>query len=100
MKRIVFLIIATILVLGLVLPGCTEEPVEEFDQYITFAVTGPMDDRQGEHHWAGAEMARDEINDDGGVDVGGTIYGIALTEVTPMKSTALLPRALTPLRQS
>lgn len=85
MKRIVFLIIASLLVLGLVLPGCGdgngngEEPT--FDQYITFAVTGPMDDRQGEHHWAGAEMARDAINNAGGVDVGGTIYGIALTEV-------------------
>lgn len=81
MKRIVFLIIASLLVLGLVLPGCGDGEEPEFDQYITFAVTGPMDDRQGEHHWAGAEMARDEINDDGGVDVGGTIYGIALEKV-------------------
>ena len=81
MKRIVFLIIASLLVLGLVLPGCGGDAEPDFDQYITFAVTGPMDDRQGEHHWAGAEMARDAINDAGGVDVGGTIYGIKLVEV-------------------
>ena len=81
MKRIAFLIIATLLVIGLVLPGCGNGAEPDFDQYITFGVTGPMDDRQGEHHWAGAEMARDAINDAGGVDVGGTIYGIDLIEV-------------------
>ena len=83
MKKIVFLIIGTLLVLGLVLPGCGGDAVPDFDQYITFGVAGPMDNRQGEHHWAGAEMARDEINDAGagGIDVGGTIYGVELTEV-------------------
>lgn len=86
MKRIVFLIIGTLLVLGLVLPGCTgnggvvdERPV------ITIGVTGPMTFIQGEDHWAGAEMARDEINGDDpatdGVDVGGTLHKIELVEI-------------------
>ncbi len=48
---------------------------------ITFAVAGPMTFIQGKDHWAGAEMARDEINDAGGVDVGGVIHNVALEKV-------------------
>src|SRR2546429_8819117 len=38
---------------------------------IKIAILGPMSFVQGEHHWAGAEMARDEINKAGGINVGG-----------------------------
>lgn len=38
---------------------------------IRIGVLGPMNFVQGEHHWNGAEMARDEINKAGGIDVGG-----------------------------
>jgi branched-chain amino acid transport system substrate-binding protein len=38
---------------------------------IKFAILGPMAFVQGEHHWNGAEMARDEINKAGGINVGG-----------------------------
>ena len=38
---------------------------------IKIAILGPMAFVQGENHWAGAEMARDEINKAGGVSVGG-----------------------------
>jgi len=81
MKRIVVLIIASLLVIGLVLPGC--EAADDFDQYITLGIAGPMGMAQGTHHMYGAEMARDEINDGGagGVDVGGTIYGIKLVKI-------------------
>ena len=48
---------------------------------ITFAVTGPMTFIQGMDHWAGAEMARDEINAAGGVDVGGVRHDVALEQV-------------------
>ena len=40
-------------------------------QAIKIAILGPMAFVQGENHWAGAEMARDEINKAGGVNVGG-----------------------------
>src|SRR5882672_1159837 len=40
-------------------------------QTIKIAILGPMSFVQGEHHWNGAEMARDEINKAGGVSVGG-----------------------------
>jgi len=38
---------------------------------IKIGVLGPMAFVQGENHWAGAEMARDEINQAGGISVGG-----------------------------
>jgi len=86
MKRIVFLIIASLLVVGLVLSGCNgdgdgngEEPA--FDEYIKFAIVGPTDYIQGEHMMWGAEVARDEINDAGGIDVDGDAYGVELIEV-------------------
>jgi len=38
---------------------------------IKIAILGPMAFVQGEHHWNGAQMARDEINKAGGISVGG-----------------------------
>jgi branched-chain amino acid transport system substrate-binding protein len=38
---------------------------------IKIAILGPMSFVQGENHWAGAEMARDEINKAGGINAGG-----------------------------
>ncbi len=40
-------------------------------QTIKIGVLGPMSFVQGEHHWNGAQMARDEINKAGGINVGG-----------------------------
>ncbi len=37
---------------------------------IKIAILGPMAFVQGENHWAGAEMARDEINKAGGINLG------------------------------
>ena len=65
MKKILFLIIATLLVLGLVLPGCggagEQEEEEEEGLTIQIAITGPMGYVQGDHMWYGAEMAADEL---------------------------------------
>jgi branched-chain amino acid transport system substrate-binding protein len=47
-------------------------------QTIKIAILGPMAFVQGEHHWYGAEMARDEINKAGGIDVGGKRMRIEL----------------------
>ncbi len=38
---------------------------------VKIAILGPMAFVQGEHHWMGAEMARDDINKAGGITVGG-----------------------------
>src|SRR5881275_427904 len=45
---------------------------------IKIAILGPMAFVQGEHHWNGAEMARDEINKAGGINVGGKRLQIEL----------------------
>jgi branched-chain amino acid transport system substrate-binding protein len=37
---------------------------------VKIAILGPMAFVQGQHHWMGAEMARDEINKAGGIAVG------------------------------
>jgi branched-chain amino acid transport system substrate-binding protein len=47
-------------------------------QTIKIAILGPMAFVQGEHHWYGAEMARDEINKAGGIDAGGKRMRIEL----------------------
>jgi branched-chain amino acid transport system substrate-binding protein len=88
LKKIIFLIIASLLVIGLVLPGCDggngilprERPVVAGE--INIAVCGPMDDVQGEHHWYGATMARDEINAlPNKINLGGTPHTLVLTKV-------------------
>jgi len=48
---------------------------------IKIAIVGPMAFVQGENHWAGAEMARDEINKAGGISVGGKKRKIELVRV-------------------
>jgi branched-chain amino acid transport system substrate-binding protein len=47
-------------------------------QTVKIAILGPMAFVQGENHWAGAEMARDEINRAGGINVGGRRMPIEL----------------------
>src|SRR3982751_6075548 len=48
---------------------------------VKIAILGPMAFAQGENHWAGAEMARDEINKAGGISVGGKKLKIELVRV-------------------
>jgi len=45
---------------------------------VKIAVLGPMAFVQGKNHWNGAEMARDEINKAGGINVGGKRMQIEL----------------------
>jgi branched-chain amino acid transport system substrate-binding protein len=80
LKRIVFLIIATLLVLGLVIPGCGTTPTE-VTPTIKFAILGPMDQIQGSHMWMGAKMAADEINAGDKIRSGGTDFDVELVEV-------------------
>ena len=85
MKKITFLIIATLLVIGLVLPGCGGGGTTND---ITVGIVCPMSVAHGQQQWLAAEWARDEINTAGGVDitVGGntTNYQIALTKINTL----------------
>jgi branched-chain amino acid transport system substrate-binding protein len=82
MKGVVFLLIATLLVIGLVISGCVGgDGVEDTRPPITFAIAQAMSDITGEHAWDAAAMARDEINTGAGVNVGGVYHEIALVRV-------------------
>jgi branched-chain amino acid transport system substrate-binding protein len=86
MKRIVFLIIATLLMIGLVVPGCNATPSPE-EHVIKIAVCGPLTDLQGQNQWDGASIATEEINDAGGVDISGTKYTVELVKVETKETT-------------
>jgi len=77
-KKILFSFFTCLLLLAFVLPACGA-PAEE--NVIKVGVVGPMQFIQGEHHWAGASMAAEEINDAGGVKIGDTNYMIQLVKV-------------------
>jgi hypothetical protein len=87
LKRIIFLIIATLLVIGMVLPGCGGGGNGAVN-YITIGVVCPMSVPHGQQQWLCAGWARDEINAAGGVNVtvGGntTTYQIRLTKINTL----------------
>lgn len=68
---------------------------------IKIAVIGPMAFVQGENHWAGAELAQEEINKAGGIAIGGKKAKVELVRVdsNEMQSvpdaTNAMERALT-----
>ena len=75
MKKFLFLLFTCVLLVALVLPAC--KPAEEANT-IKIGVIGPMEYVQGEHHWWGAEMGRDEVNAAGGIKVGEETYMVEL----------------------
>ncbi|UCH51370.1 MAG: ABC transporter substrate-binding protein [Chloroflexota bacterium] len=77
MKKVLFLLFACLLLVALVLPACDDG---DDGAVIKIGVIGPMQYTQGQHHWWGAEMARDEINAAGGVKVGDETYMIKLIQ--------------------
>jgi len=58
-------------------------------QTIKIAILGPMAFVQGENHWAGAEMARDEINKAGGINVGGRRMQVELIRADTNEMTSV-----------
>src|SRR5688500_11676224 len=58
-------------------------------QAINIAILGPMAFVQGENHWAGAEMARDEINKAGGINVGGKRMQVELIRADTNEMTSV-----------
>jgi len=75
MKGAIFLLLAS-----LVMAGVSCCPSEEANE-IRIGVIGPMQFQMGEHHWAGAQMAAEEINAAGGISVGNETYQIKLVQV-------------------
>lgn len=88
MKLILVLLVAS---LAAVAVGCDEDdeatPTPAVNE-IKIGVIGPMDYIQGEHHWNGALMARDEINAAGGIMVGNEAYQIKLVKADSNEITS------------
>jgi branched-chain amino acid transport system substrate-binding protein len=83
LKRILFLVISTLLVLGLVLPGCTGGVVVTPRPNILIGIPAPEGTPQGTSMEKGAELAVSQINVHGvNVTVGGntTLYNFKLIE--------------------
>jgi branched-chain amino acid transport system substrate-binding protein len=74
MKVAIIPLLACLIVVGV--SGCASEEANE----IKIGVIGPMSYIQGEHHWAGAQMAAEEINAAGGVMLGTESYQIKLVQ--------------------
>jgi branched-chain amino acid transport system substrate-binding protein len=75
-KRLLSLLVLCVVAL-VAIPACAGPPPEET---IKIGVIGPMEFCEGEHHWYGAVMARDEINEAGGVMVGNVRMPIELVK--------------------
>lgn len=74
-KKLVFSLFACLLIASLIVTGgCGEKEANT----IKIGVIGPMQYVQGQHHWYGATLARDEINAAGGITVDGKEYQIEL----------------------
>jgi branched-chain amino acid transport system substrate-binding protein len=91
-KRIVFLIMASLLVLGLVLPGCTEVKLESVryifrDGKINIGIIGELDSTAGVMQWTGATLAQEAINRNGGVDIDGVSYILELVPIETGEET-------------
>ena len=102
MKRIIFLIIGTLLVLGLVLPGCGGTPALPRSRplvagQISIAVTGPMSDVQGLNHWQGAIQAATAINASGGITLNATPQYVKLVKVDTNEVLGLPDEGVTAL---
>jgi branched-chain amino acid transport system substrate-binding protein len=96
LKKIIFLIIASLLVIGLVLPGMVGAATPTTIEVI---IAGPMTNIQGLHMWYGAQLANTEIGTITGP--GPTQYVFHLNQVDtkeiadPTGSGAILATALT-----
>lgn len=92
MKRIVFLIMAILLVIGFVLPGCGEakpEPVLYVFEggKINVGIAGELNCTAGAMQWAGAMLAQDAINRNGGIDIDGVSQILELVPIETGEET-------------
>jgi len=80
---------ASLLVIGVVLPGCADgerlEPVLYTfeDGKINIGVAGELNYTAGATQWAGATLAQEVINVNGGIDIGGVSL---ILELVPMET--------------
>lgn len=83
---------ASLLVIGLVLPGCSEEKPEPVlyvfeGGKINVGIAGELNYTAGAMQWAGAMLAQDAINGNGGIDIGGVSYILELVPIETGEET-------------
>jgi len=84
---------ASLLVIGLVLPGCAvEEKLEPVlyvfeDGKINIGIAGELNYTAGAMQWAGATLAQEAINRNGGIDIGGVSYILELVPIETGEET-------------
>jgi len=94
MKKLIFLIIASLLVIGLVLPGCEGEGEGEVDVIYTFedneivvGIAGEVGHATGDMQYLGAVLAAGGINGAGGVVIDGVAHNITLQIIDTQEAT-------------
>jgi len=99
MKKFMFAVLASVLLIALVVPACAGPAAEE--NVIRVGVIGPMQNLEGEAHWWGAQKAAKEINDAGGIMLNGEQYFIELIQADsneifePAGAAAVMERLIT-----
>lgn len=88
MRRIVILIMTSLLLIGLLLPGCANPPPQPVryvfeDGKINIGIIGELNGRAGMMQWTGAALAQEAINRNGGVNISGISY---ILEVVPIET--------------
>jgi branched-chain amino acid transport system substrate-binding protein len=84
---------ASLLVIGLVLPGCAGEEKLEPVLYvfeggkINIGIAGELDQTAGAMQWTGATLAQEAINRNGGVDIDGVSYILELVPIETGEET-------------
>jgi branched-chain amino acid transport system substrate-binding protein len=83
---------ASLLVLGLALPSCTEVKLESVryvfeDGKITIGIVGELDDTAGVMQWTGATLAQEAINRNYGIDIDGVSYILELVPIETGEET-------------
>jgi branched-chain amino acid transport system substrate-binding protein len=81
MKKVLFLLFSCLLILAMVLPACNGGGgTTTTGNVIKIGVIGPLQYLQGQNQLWGAQLARDEINANGGILIGDHAYKIQLVE--------------------
>ncbi len=83
---------ASLLVIGLALPGCSAEKLEPVlyafrGGKIDIGIAGDQNCTAGAMQWTGATLAQDAINRNGGVDIGGVSYILELVPIETGEET-------------
>jgi branched-chain amino acid transport system substrate-binding protein len=91
-KRIVLLIMTSLLLIGLLLPGCANPPPSPVryvfeDGKINVGIVGELNGTAGAMQWAGATLAQEAINRNGGVHINGVSYILELIPVETGEET-------------